>query len=111
MNGRHIENYSKLQVADMTSSYDFERKALFYILASESLYGHVLELYNFSERSINLDSLENLRLRNGQQKMIQLAFNLYNGNEAADPYELFRTLDETNFKICLEAIAIRFNIQ
>ena len=111
MNKRHMENYSKLQLGDMTSNYDNERKALFYILASESLYDYVLELYNFSERSINLEALENLPLGHGQYKMIQLAFNLYNGNEATDPYELFSTLDETNLKICLEAIAIRFNIQ
>lgn len=111
MNRQHINNYLKLQQIDMTSNFDFERKALFYILASESLYDHVLDLYKFIERSINLEALENLRLGNGQHKMIQLAFNLYNGHEATDPFDLFSTLDETNFKICLQAIAIRFNIQ
>lgn len=109
MNPTHKENYIKLQLLDKTSNNDTERKALFFILASECLYDYVLDIYDFVERSIKLETLNELDLGNGQRKMVELAFNLYNGNEAADPYELFHTLDQTNLTICLEAIKIRFN--
>lgn len=41
--------------------------------------------------------------------MLDLAFNLYNGNPSPDPLRIFSGLDDDNFQIGLNAILIRFS--
>lgn len=41
--------------------------------------------------------------------MLELAFNLYNGNPSSDPLRIFSGLDDDNFQICLDAILLRFS--
>ncbi len=107
---KHLENYMKLQLVDRTSSSDFERKALFYILATDGIYEYVEKIYDFDFRFINFEDIENLNLSRGHYNMLQLAFNLYNGYETDDLHTLFLNLDHSNLSICLEAIKIRFSI-
>ena len=104
----HEEKYLELVEKDGTWKTDVERHALLYILASDMLYSMSLRLYNFEERWIEPDELDSSYLNSSAITMAKLAFNLYNGSEAADPLTTFRNLDPENFRICIEAIQIRF---
>lgn len=104
----HEERYLQFLEKDGTAKTDFERQSLFYILASWGIYDKIDHLYDFKNREINIDSFEEIYLSSGQNKMILLAFNLFNNNPAPAPLELFSTLDKENFSICMNALKLRF---
>lgn len=104
----HEARYLELIERDGTWKTDVERHALLYILASDMLYSNASSLYDFNKRWIKPDKIGSLYLSSSAVKMTELAFNLYNGSSAKDPLTIFRSLDPENFRICMEAIQIRF---
>lgn len=106
----HEERFNFLMERDSPRSGDNERKSLFYILAEEDLYSKINKLYDFEEKCILPDSLEDgsVDLSGGEVAMVRLAYHLYNGYELNLVYELSR-LDNENFEICMKAIRMRFN--
>lgn len=106
------ERFNKLMERDQTSPNDSERKALFYILSgNEDLYKKVTSIYDFDNHWIKSDCFEKVDFSGGAYRMVQLAFNLYNGSPAPDPLELFSSLDQYNFRICINAIFLRFGFE
>ncbi|QII81600.1 DUF6075 family protein [Jeotgalibaca arthritidis] len=96
------ESFNKLLERDQTSPSDSERRALFYILSgNKDLYQKVNGIFDFEK----VDFCE------GAYRMVKLAFNLYNGSPAPDPLELFSGLDEYNFRICINALFLRFGFE
>jgi len=96
---------------DNMAKGDLERLSMFYILSSnEDLSSKINYIYDFEERSIRADCLEdeNVDFCSSSRKLIRLAFNLYNGF-SADILNTFAGLDDDNFEIALNAIKIRFN--
>ncbi|WP_394810878.1 DUF6075 family protein [Desemzia incerta] len=55
------------------------------------------------------DCFEETDFSSTSKKMLELAFNLYNGNPSPDPLRIFSGLDDNNFQICLNAILLRFS--
>lgn len=108
---RFEDRYTDLLARDNTDARDVERNALFWILASNlDLYAKVSHIYDFEDRSIKpqcLDS-DDVDFCSSSQKLIKLAFNLFNGFPA-DILETFYVLDDDNFKLAMTAIRIRFN--
>jgi len=104
------ERLIELLERDNTNDNDNERKAMFTILAgNEDLYSKVDKIYDFEERSINLDVFEEVDLSRGAYQLVKLAFNLYSFQNEANVAEVFRVLDNENYKLAMEAINVRFN--
>lgn len=106
------ERYNQLLERDQTDTRNTERLALFYILAGNlDLYKKVNHIYDFKDHSIKPDCLEceEVDFSSGSQKLIMLAFNLYNGYTGADVLDIFRSLDYENFDLAINAIKLRFN--
>lgn len=103
-------NFKKLLKRDETHPKDRERLAMFYIFANnQDLYSKVDVLYDFELQQIKLDYAEQADFCTSSQRLVQLAFNLYNGNGPADVLETFCYLDKQNFEVAMEAIRIRFD--
>jgi hypothetical protein len=103
-------NLEELMNKDRTSLDDRERKAFFFIIAgNDDLYSKVNFIYDFKERSIKSDCFENesVDFCSSSNRLIKLAFNLYN-SYPADVYDTFYLLDDKNFKLAINAIRIRF---
>ena len=105
----HEERYFELLEKDNTSRTDLERYSLFYILANSDIFSKIDYIYDFKNHWIKIDCFEKTDFSSTSKKMVELAFNLYNGNPAPDPLTIFGGLDDDNFQICLNAISIRFS--
>ena len=107
----HSENFNELIKRDKTSATDVERLAMFKVFSNDDLFQNVHALYDFKEHSIKPESLENgeVDLSSSSLRLVKLAYNLFNGYQAADVLDTFAGLDEYNFELCIEAIRIRFN--
>lgn len=100
---------------DKTNEGDLERRTLFYIVAGNyDLYSKVNYIYDFKDRSININCLENgeVDFCSSSYKLIKIGFNLYNGyNEPpSDILSLLSGLDSDNFNLAIHAIRMRFNM-
>lgn len=109
-----MSKYKELLNEYNINERDFERKALLYILVNNrDLYSKIDFIYNFKEKSINPECLENgeVDFCSSSRNLIKLGFNLYNGykSEYDDVLNIFSNLDHQNFGIALQAINIRFN--
>ena len=106
----HEQRLQELLAKDKTHPKDMERKAMFYILSgNDDLYSKVHHIYDFQENSIKSECLEsdNVDLSSSARRLINLAFNLYNGLPA-DVSDTFYLLDEDNSQLAIEAIKLRF---
>jgi hypothetical protein len=104
------ERFNLVLERDNTHKSDVERRAMFYILAgNDDLYRKINYIYDFEDRSIEVDCLENGRadFSGSSQRLVRLAFNLYNGFPA-EVLDSFQYLDEDNFNLAMGAIKIRF---
>lgn len=100
--------YADLLARDKTRPNDVERKAMFWIIASnEGLYCRANTFYDFTEHSKKPDGTG--ILSSGEKALMDLAFNLFNGYEnSADVLDVFSQLDEDGFNAAVHAIRIRF---
>ena len=108
----HRERYNLLIERDMMQDWDKERQALFYVLSgNEDLFKKVDYLYDFEKRAIKLDYPIRVDFSSSSQKLIRLAFNLFNGvtYENDGVINLVTGLDEKNLDLAMEAILIRID--
>lgn len=104
------ERLIELLERDNTNENDNERLAMFTIFAgNEDLYSKAAKIYDFEERTITLDVFEEVDLSGGTYQLVKLAFNLYSFQNEANVAEVFRSLDDENYKLAMEAINVRFN--
>lgn len=104
------ERVNQCMEKDKTHKRDSERISLFYILAgNDDLYSKINYIYDFKERIIKSECLESgdVDFSSSSQRLIKLAFNLYNGYPA-DVLDTFIGLDEDNFKLALNSLVVRF---
>lgn len=108
------DKYMSLIDKDNTHKSDLERKSLFYILAGNyDLYEKKHFIYDFEERSINLECLESdfLDFSTSARKLLELAFNHFNGMNKADVSEILSVLDEDNLKLAIDSMKIRYGLE
>jgi len=104
------ERLIELLERDNTNDNDNERKAMFTILAgNEDLYSKASKIYDFEERAVSLDIFEEVDLSSSSYQLVKLAFNLYAFQNEANVAEVFRNLDDENYKLAMKAIDTRFN--
>lgn len=104
------DRFKQLIKRDNTNLSDVERKSLFYIIAgNDDLYSKIDFIYDFTDRRIKPDCLDNedVDFCSSSRKLINLAFNLFNGYPA-DVLNTFSVLDEDNFTLAINAMKIRF---
>lgn len=114
INEDHERNFYKLLSEDKTNINDTERKSLLYILAgNRDLYQKRKQIYDSNNHCIVISLKTNktkIDLSSGAKALIILGFNLFNSmneNECSIS-DIFKTLDEKNRIIALNAIRIRF---
>src|SRR5699024_674838 len=101
------ERLIELLERDNTNDNDNERKAMFTILAgNEDLYSKVDKIYDFEERSINLDVFEEVDLSRGAYQLVKLDFNLYSFHNEAIVAEVIRFLDNLNYILSIESVYV-----
>ncbi len=119
----HECRYNTLIKIDNTHIADVERRALLYILSSESFFHRIDELYHFDDRCIRLYKIYNnadggemlkasTNFSSSERMLITVAYNLFNGytEEYMSPVYLFRYSDEIAFLV-MNAIKIRFGLK
>ncbi|HBF6599519.1 TPA: hypothetical protein KOT48_003685 [Clostridioides difficile] len=108
----HKERYLELTKMDRTSNGDVERETFFYIISGvQDLYLEVKSIYDFEDNMLqNLDSIDNVRnyLSSSSVKLLNLALQLYNGQQEQTIIETFSWLDDDKFELALNSIKIRF---
>ena len=112
LNEVHKARFNECIKRDETGSGDVERIALFYILSGNSdIWSKGIDnIYCFKENGIKINSLKKLFLCSSSNKLVELAFNLYNGfaTKNMDPRSLFSSLDSDNLQLVLNSLKIRF---
>ena len=77
--GIHKHNYYVYLQADRVREDDFERKALFYLLAlTEETRKNIHQLYDFESHYIDFKGMQQPWQTSGTMIICKLAFNLYN---------------------------------
>lgn len=107
-----MNNYAELLEKANVHQSDNERKALFWILGNnDDLYSKINHIYDFKDNSIKPECLESADVDfcSSSRRLIELAFNLYNGYPA-DVLNSLNGLDYKNFEMVMKALKIRFNM-
>ena len=114
--GIHKHNYYVYLQADRVREDDFERKALFYLLAlTEETRKNIHQLYDFESHYIDFKGMQQPWQTSGTMIICKLAFNLYNNyrGEGYDscyyitPTDLFYNDELRPYMI--EALKLRYN--
>jgi hypothetical protein len=114
LNDFHKSNYYQLAKKVNLHSADYERMALFYIIAgNDELFKKRCYIYNFYDNCIKTETLnyESINFCSSSKALIRLGFNLYNGfvDTYTNPLSILGCLDPNNYYIANSAINIRFN--
>lgn len=115
LNKLHEQRFDFLTQEDVTSPYDNERQALFYILSGNSdLFSKRNYIYDFDERCISIDCLDSDKVdfSTSAKALVRLGFNLYNrySDDRTNPMDIFYSLDSSNYNIAMFATDLRFGM-
>lgn len=110
-NQNHKNRFNEIISRDGTDLNDFNRKSLFYIISgNDELFNNRHYIYDFDKRWIVPDSLEQINFSETSLALIELAYNLYNNFSSGSISNIFKALDKNNFKLAIEGLKIRFNM-
>lgn len=110
----HEDRLKELLEKDNTHPKDIERKTLFYILSGNTdLYKKINFIYDFKDHSIKPECLESgeVDFCSSSQKLIKLAFNLFNSIHSADVMGTLQGLDKESLELALNSISLRLGVQ
>lgn len=110
LNQDHEIRYKSLIRKDMTSDYDFEKIAMFYILSGNTdIWNKGIEkFYDFTEHGITPDKLKKIDLCTSSKALINLAYQPYVGNNKYTINDIFKSLNADNAQLAFNAIEIRY---
>jgi hypothetical protein len=94
----------------LTSEFDFERLAMFYILSgNEDIWRKGIDnLYDFKRNCITPKQSKKIDLCTSSRALVNLAFHLYNGYGKDTLTDTFYSLDGKNKLLAFNAIEIRY---
>lgn len=106
----HMRAFYNCMELSCATVHDLERQSLFFILTHNEFYReNIKRIYNFNENCIYLEKYENENTySSGENTVIQLAYNLFNGYGDCDVCSMFKSIDILSFEVCINAIRIRF---
>lgn len=117
INGKKEERFKELLLRAKLRYKDKERQSLFYVLAgNDDLYKQVDKIYDFKKQQLKcIDEkgevdLENIFVSSSSSSLLILGLELYNQSTSISVNSLFRSLDDNNSKLAINAIKIRYNI-
>ncbi|MFA9379334.1 MAG: DUF6075 family protein [Lachnotalea sp.] len=114
LNDEHERKFYQLVAEDNASVYDIERQSLFYIMAGNiDLYQKKKHIYDCNNHCIIRclgQEEQKVDLSSGAKSLVQLGFNLYNGENQNESsvWDIFASLDNENRILALNAIKLRF---
>lgn len=115
----HEMRYKALVDKDSTAKSDFERRSLFYILASDpELYARSGLVYDFRERGMLGKALVELPISSSGKSLAELGYNLFSGGTeywdgeaiqkiCCDPMTVIESLDPARLSVAINAMRIR----
>jgi len=107
----HEEKFNYFLIKDKTHPQDIERISMFYLFSGhDELADKVYYFYDFEEKMIRSEGLNETRLSSSSKSLVKLGFNLYNNYKGQSIVELFENLDEQNRILALNAIKMRFKM-
>lgn len=116
---KHEANFNILLKRSGIDLRDYERKAFFYIIASNSdLFEQIDKIYDFNKNLLRETVedeegnryFEDIRISSSSKRLLNLAIQLYNSylnNQSV--VDTFSLLDSNNFELAINSIKIRFN--
>lgn len=117
INGKQEERFKELLLRAKLKYKDKERQSLFYVLAgNDDLYKQVDKIYDFGKQQLSCINeegevdLEDIFISSSSGALLKLALELYNQSTSISVHDLFRSLDDNNSKLAMNAIKIRYSI-
>lgn len=117
INGKQEERFKELLVKAKLKYKDKERESLFYLLAgNDDLYKQVNKIYDFDKQQLDcIDEngevdLEDISVSSSSSSLLKLSLELYNQSTSIGVHDLFRSLDDNNSKLAINAVKIRYSI-
>lgn len=109
----HEKKYETLLKESNVTEKETTAKAVLYLLASSHMLAmNYKEFFEVPGKYINPSGIENVKLSAGEEKIVALAFNLFNGYESEEinvtPYSLFSLVDKDFQRVFLQAVEIKF---
>ena len=117
ISNRQEERFKELLLRAKLKYKDKERQSLLYVLSgNDDLYKQVNKIYDFEKQQlscINKDGevdLEDIFVSSSSSSLLKLSLELYNQSTSIGVHDLFRSLDDNNSKLAINAIKIRYSI-
>lgn len=117
ISSKQEERFKELLLRAKLKYKDKEGQSLFYLLAgNDDLYKQVDKIYDFNKQQLNcMDDngevdLDDIFVSSSSSSLLKLALELYNQSTPISVNNLFRSLDDNNAKLAINAIKIRYSI-
>lgn len=117
ISSKQEERFKELLLRAKLKYKDKERQSLFYVLAgNDDLYKQVDKIYDFKKQQLNCMNedgevdLDDIFVSSSSSSLFKLALELYNQSTPISVNNLFRSLDDNNAKLAINAIKIRYSI-
>ena len=117
ISGKQEERFKELLLRAKLKYKEKERESLFYVLAgNDDLYKQVDKIYDFGKQQLQcIDengevNLEDIFVSSSSSSLLKLSLELYNQSTSIGVHDLFRSLDDNNSKLAINAIKIRYSI-
>ena len=117
ISGKQEERFKELLLKAKLKYKDKERQSLLYVIAgNDDLYKQVDKIYDFEKQQLSCINengevdLEDIFVSSSSSSLLKLALEIYNQSTSISVNNLFRSLDDNNAKLAINAIKIRYNI-
>lgn len=117
ISSKQEEMFKELLLRAKLNYKDKERESLLYVLSgNDDLYKQVDKIYDFEKQQLDcIDengevNLEDIFISSSSGALLKLALELYNQSTSISVNDLFRSLDDNNAKLAINAIKIRYSI-
>lgn len=117
ISSKQEERFKELLLRAKLKYKDKESESLFYVLAgNDNLYKQVNKIYDFKKQQLNCMneegevSLDDIFVSSSTSALLKLAIELYNQSTNISVNNVFRSLDDNNTRLAINAIKIRYSI-
>ena len=117
ISSKQEERFKELLLRAKLKYKDKERQSLFYVLAgNDDLYKQVDKIYDFKKQQLNFMNeggevdLDDIFVSSSSNALLKLALEIYNQGSSISVNNLFRSLDDNNSRLAINAIKIRYSI-
>lgn len=117
VNSKQEERFKELLLRAKLKYKDKERQSLLYVIAgNDDLYKQVGKIYDFGKQQLSCINengeadLDDIFVSSSSGALLKLGLELYNQSTLIGVHDLFKSLDDNNSKLAINAIKIRYSI-